>query len=73
LPGVARPSDPVFLVLHGLRLRGFGEPPAIGAVVGLDADTVAEHLADLHAQELVLRRDGRLAGWALTPSGRSSA
>lgn len=70
LERVAQPSDPRFLVLHGLRLKGFGEPPAIAAVVGLDATTVEEHLAKLQAEELVLRRDGRLAGWSLTKDGR---
>ena len=58
-------------MLHGLRLRGFGEPGPIASVVGLDEQTVADHLAKLQAEELVLRRDGRLAGWALTPAGRA--
>jgi hypothetical protein len=64
-------SEDRFLVLHGLRLRGFGEPGPIAAVVGLDEQNVADHLAKLQAEELVLRRDGRLAGWALTPAGRA--
>jgi len=68
---VAHPSDPGFLVLHGLRLKGFGEPPAVAAVVGLDEGTVEEQLAKHQAAELVLRRDGRLAGWALTRAGRA--
>ena len=67
---MAPSSDPRFLVLHGVRLKGFGEPPAIAAVVGLDEATVEEHLDKLQADELVLRRDGRLPGWALTPAGR---
>jgi hypothetical protein len=67
---MSRPSEPRFLTLHGLRLRGFGEVASIAPVVGLDADIVEEHLAKLQAEELVLRRDGRLAGWALTPAGR---
>ena len=67
---MAHRSEPRFLVLHGLRLKGFGEPPAIGTAVGLDAATVQEHLAKLQVEDLVLRRDGRLAGWALTPAGR---
>lgn len=64
-------SDPRFLVLHGLRLKGFGEPPAIGAAVGLDAHLVEKQLPDLQEDELVVRRDGRLAGWALTREGRA--
>lgn len=63
-------SAPRFLVLHGLRLKGFGEAPAIADAVGLDVGTVEEHLAKLQADELALRRDGRLAGWALTAAGR---
>jgi hypothetical protein len=67
---VAQPSDPRFLVLHGVRLKGFAEPPAIAAAVGLDEATVDDHLVKLQADELVLRREGRLAGWTLTPAGR---
>jgi DNA-binding MarR family transcriptional regulator len=60
-----------FLVLHGLRLKGFSEPQGVADAVGLDVATVEEHLAKLQALELVLRRDGRLAGWALTAAGRA--
>jgi hypothetical protein len=67
---MAHPSEERFLVLHGLRMRGFGEPGPIAAVVGLDEDVVADNLAKLQAEDLVLRRDGRLAGWALNPLGR---
>jgi len=69
---VAHPSDARFLVLHGLRLKGFAEAPAVAAAVGCDDVTVEEQLAKLQAEELVLRRDGRLAGWALTPAGRQA-
>lgn len=65
-------SDPRLLVLHGLRLKGFGEPDAVGAIVGLDADEVAKRLESLQDENLVLRRDGsRMSGWALTPDGRA--
>jgi hypothetical protein len=67
---VGHTSDPRFLVLHGLRLKGFGEPPAIGAAVGLDTEAVEQRLPELQDEELVVRRDGRLAGWALTREGR---
>lgn len=68
---MAHRSDDRFLVLHGLRLKGFGEPDGIAAVVGLSAAEVGDQLAKLQADDLVLRRDGRLAGWALTPAGRA--
>jgi pyruvate,orthophosphate dikinase len=55
-----------------VRLKGFGEPDAIGAIVGLDADQVEKHLAGLLAEELVLHRDGpRLTGWGPTAAGRA--
>lgn len=64
-------SDPRFLVLHGTRLKGFAEAPAIAAAVGLDVDVVAEHLDKLAADDLVVHREGRLAGWTLTSAGRA--
>jgi len=64
-------SDTRFLVLHGLRLKGFGEPPSVAAVVALDPARVEDELQKLAADELVLRREGRLAGWALTAAGRA--
>jgi hypothetical protein len=67
---MSRRSDDRFLVLHGLRLKGFGEPPAIGAAVGLSEATVSSTLPGLRDEGFVLRRDGRLAGWALTKEGR---
>jgi hypothetical protein len=69
---MATASDSRFLVLHGLRLKGFGEAPAVAAAIGLDEELVAKQIAELQAEELVLRRDGsRLAGFALTPAGRA--
>jgi hypothetical protein len=68
---VARPSDARTLVLHGVRLRGFGEPAAVAAVVGLDADVVAAELEVLGADGLAVHREGRLTGWSLTPEGRA--
>lgn len=65
-------SDTRLLVLHGLRLKGFGEPDAVGAIVGVDGDDVAKHLEALREEGLVLRREGsRLSGWGLTIEGRA--
>lgn len=69
---MATPSHPRLLVLHGLRLRGFGEPADVAAIVGVDEQTVAEHLDKAAADGHALRREGpRLSGWALTAEGRA--
>jgi hypothetical protein len=68
---VPHPSEPRLLVLHGLRLKGFAEPAAVGAVVGLDEATVAPLLEDLAGDGLALHRDGALKGWSLTRDGRA--
>jgi hypothetical protein len=69
---MAHPSDSWLLVLHGLRLKGFGEPADVRAITGVDEVTVAEHLAKASADGLALRRDGaRLSGWSLTADGRA--
>lgn len=68
---MAHPSDSGFLVLHALRLKGFAEDEVIAAVTGLQADKVGSRLQDLAEDELVVRRDGRVSGWSLTPAGRT--
>jgi hypothetical protein len=69
---MAGPSDPRLLVLHGLRLKGFAEPDDVAALVGLEPTEVARRLEQLKADDLVLYREGRLTGWALTPAGRTT-
>lgn len=65
-------SDPRFLVLHGLRLKGFAEASGVAVTTGLDVAAVEEHLAKLAADELVEHHDGGpLVGWALTREGRA--
>jgi hypothetical protein len=68
--GVSHPSDTRFLVLHGLRLKGFAEPDVVAAAVGLDEATVESHLAGLADDELAARRTGSISGWTLTRAGR---
>ena len=67
---MAHPSDPRLLVFHGLRLKGFAEPPVVAELFGLDLPSVEAHLAAAAADELVLHREGRISGWSLTPTGR---
>jgi hypothetical protein len=68
---MAHASEPRFLALHGLRLKGFAEAPAVAAAVGLAPAEVEEQLAKLEAEALAVHRDGRLSGWTLTKDGRA--
>ena len=69
---MAGESDSRLLVLHGLRLKGFAEAADVAALVGLEPDAVTAQLELLKGEELVLYREGRLTGWALTPAGRKA-
>jgi DNA-binding MarR family transcriptional regulator len=64
-------SEPRFLVLHGLRLKGFAEAAPVAEAAGLDAAEVEDHLRALAGEGLVSRRDGRVSGWSLTSDGRA--
>ena len=67
---MSAPSDPVTLVLHGLRLKGFAEAGVVAEVVAVP-DTEAKAILDsLVADGLASYRDGRLSGFTLTPLGR---
>lgn len=68
---MSAPSDPRTLVLHGLRLKGFAEVPAIAETVAVDETDAKVLLGDLMAAELVSYRDGRMSGFTLTPGGRA--
>lgn len=69
---MTRSSDPDFLVLHALRLKGFAETPVVASIAGFadDVDT-ARLLEKAAGEELVTRRDGRISGWSLTAAGRT--
>lgn len=64
-------SDPGFLVLHALRLKGFADTPVIASVAGLDGEEAEQYLGKAAAAGHCARRDGRITGWALTPDGRA--
>jgi hypothetical protein len=67
---VAVASDPGFLALHVLRVRGVTATNEIAAATGLDESVVADAMASHQAHDLVTLRTGSLAGWALTRFGR---
>jgi DNA-binding MarR family transcriptional regulator len=69
---MARRSDSRLLVLHGLRLKGFAEVADLADLVRLGPPEVVAQLDELKRDELVLYREGRLTGWALTPAGRQA-
>ena len=64
-------SDRRFLVLHGLRLKGFCDCTPLAESTGVDPADAEKILDELKADGLVIHREGRLSGWALTPAGRS--
>lgn len=67
---MSTPSDPRMLVMHGLRLKGFGEAAAIGEAVGVPEAEAKPVLDELVAEGLATYRDGRLSGFSLTKPGR---
>lgn len=68
---MSAPSEPRTLAMHGLRLKGFAEPPVVAETVGLDEASAKELLDALVAEGLASYRDGRLSGFTLTPAGRA--
>jgi hypothetical protein len=68
---VAYASEPDFLVLHALRLKGFAESDLVAEISSLDVDEVGKRLESFEADELVKHRSGRVAGWTLTAAGRA--
>lgn len=63
-------SDPAFLTLHVLRVRGITSSPEVAAATGLDETIVVSTLEAYRDQDLVALRSGALPGWALTRLGR---
>jgi DNA-binding MarR family transcriptional regulator len=68
---MAHSSDPAFLVLHALRLKGFAPAPAVAELTGLDEADITATLESLRDNGLAAFREGRLTGWSLTPDGRT--
>ena len=64
-------SDPGFLVLHALRLKGFADTPVVAALTRLDEAEAAKYLEVASNEGQATRRDGRISGWALTADGRA--
>ncbi|HVT75682.1 MAG TPA: hypothetical protein VHD87_01530 [Acidimicrobiales bacterium] len=63
-------SDPAFLALHLVRVRGVTQSAEIAAATGVDEATVDAAMRRHQADEFVTLRTGAFAGWALTPFGR---
>src|SRR5690348_3630771 len=64
-------SDPHFVVLHALKIKGFAETEILADLTGFDPATVSDHLDRARDAGRALRREGRICGWALTPDGRT--
>ncbi|MEV6416409.1 transcriptional regulator [Kribbella sp. NPDC051718] len=60
------------LVLHAVRLKGFGDEVAVAARFGLEVDVAAELLLDLQAYGWVAWSEfAGSGGWSLTETGRA--
>lgn len=68
----AAASDPGFLVLHALRLKGFADTSVVATLARLSEDDARVLLEKTAAAGQVSRRDGRISGWALTVEGRAT-
>lgn len=65
-------SDPTFHTLHAVRLRGRASPQAVAESIG-DPDIDVDALLQSASAAGHLRyREGRAAGWSLTPEGRDA-
>lgn len=69
---MAHASDVRFLILHGLKLKGFAEAEALSICTGVKVEAVTKSLNELQAEGLILHRDGRISGFALTATGRTA-
>jgi hypothetical protein len=69
--GMACVSDPDLLVLVALRLRTLADVETIAAATGSTTGPTGEILDGLAAERFVRHRDGRVAGWMLTPEGQA--
>jgi len=63
-------SDLRTLVLHGLRLKGFGGAEAVAEAAGVAEGDAKSELDGLVGDGLATYREGRLSGFTLTPAGR---
>ena len=66
-------TEPELLVLHALRLKSVAATDVVAQVTGLDSTETSERLQAAAGHGWVRHRDGALAGWSLTPIGRSEA
>lgn len=60
-----------FAVLHQLRIKGLASTEAIAEAAATDVAVVEQLVDELHAHGLIRHRNGRLAGWSLTSTGRA--
>jgi DNA-binding MarR family transcriptional regulator len=68
---VAHRSEPRFLVLHGLRLKGSAATDALAKGAGLDPQATETHLRALVEAGWARHHEGRAVPWSLTPAGRT--
>ena len=68
---MAHRSEPRFLVLHAVRVKGFAETGDVATAAGLPGGEAEEHLRSLEELDLVRWRERPLPRWTPTPAGRT--
>jgi hypothetical protein len=68
---VAHRSAPRFLVLHGLRLKGFADTASLAGRTGLELQATEDLLRSLAGDGLVRHHEKRQVPWSLSPEGRA--
>jgi len=64
-------SQPDFLVLHAVRLKGMADSESVADVMGLPLETTHEVASDLSEQQLLDHKQTKVvSGWRLTAEGR---
>jgi hypothetical protein len=58
-------------LLHNLTIKGLARPEEVADAIGWSPEDVTAGLDMLRSGGLVRYREGRLAGWSVTPEGRS--
>jgi len=64
-------SDPRFVVLHAVKIKGFADAGSVVDLTALPDEEVTRRLEEAHKANHATQRQGRISGWTLTPDGQA--